>query len=274
MTGYLHQLEIDPVIFHLWGPLQIRWYSLLYVGGFYVGRLLLRKLAREPRFKFTPDQADQLVVWLLIGAVIGARIVYCIFYDPKNLMADWKYIFQTYNGGLSFHGGLIGVIVAAIIYTRKKHIPFWNMADAMALATPTGLAMGRLGNFINGELYGRISYVPWAMIFKTGGPAPRHPSQLYEFFLEGVVFLAVLWWLKTKLKRDGQITMVFLMGYALCRFVVEFFREPDPQVGYLIFGLSMGQLLSVAMFVISGAVAWYLNTRPQPVVSKKSKSKR
>jgi phosphatidylglycerol:prolipoprotein diacylglycerol transferase len=262
MTSYLHQPEINPVIFHLWGPLQIRWYSLLYVGGFYVGRLLLRKLAREPRFKFTPEQADQLIVWLLVGAVIGARIIYCVFYDPKSLMADWTYLFQTYNGGLSFHGGLLGMIVAAAIYTRKYRIPFWNLSDAMALSGPAGLAMGRLGNFINGELFGRVSYVPWAMIFKNGGAQPRHPSQLYELFLEGVLLLAVLWWLKSKLKRDGQITMVFLMGYALCRFVVEFFREPDPQLGYLLFHFSMGQWLSVAMIIFSGLAAWYLNQHP------------
>jgi phosphatidylglycerol---prolipoprotein diacylglyceryl transferase len=277
MTSYLHQPDINPVILHLWGPLQIRWYSLLYVGGFYVGRLVMRRVAKDPRFLFTPDDVDRLAVWMLVSAVIGARIVYCVVYDPKSLINDWRYIFQTYNGGLSFHGGLLGVIVGAIIYGRRHKIPFWNLADGLALSTPTGLAMGRLGNFINGELWGRVSYVPWAMIFKTGGPEPRHPSQLYEFFLEGIVLFAVLWLLRPKLKRDGEISMVFLMGYAVCRFVAEFFREPDAQLGYLAMGLSMGQILSALMFVVSGSVAFYLLRRPQPIPNtrpgKKNKKK-
>lgn len=265
MATYFHQPNIDPVLLHLWGPLQIRWYSLLYVGAFVVARWILQRLARTQRFLFTPEDVEQYILWILMGAVIGARVVYCFVYDPASLIANPLYLFQTYKGGLSFHGGLLGVIVAMIWFARKRGIPFWNLADATALATPTGLAMGRIGNFINGELYGRVSHVPWAVIFRDGGPEPRHPSQLYEFFLEGVALFAVLWFLKGRSTRDGQISIVFLIGYSLSRFVVEFFREPDAHIGYLALGLSMGQILSLLMFVISLAVGikvWKLKPEP------------
>lgn len=279
MQNYFRQPDIDPVLIHLWGPLQIRWYSLLYVGGFIVGRYFLRMLAKEERFKFTTEDVEQFILWLLVGAVVGARIIYCVVYDPKSLMANPLYLFQTYKGGLSFHGGLLGVIVAALIFARRKGIPFWNLTDAMALATPTGLAMGRMGNFINGELYGRVSHVPWAVIFKEGGPEPRHPSQLYEFFLEGVLLFAALWILKKYLKKDGQLSIVFLMGYTLSRFIVEFFREPDAHIGYLFLGLSMGQILSVVMFLGSAAAGYYVfwlkpKLAPAPANSLKRKKKR
>lgn len=273
---YFHQPDIDPVLLHLWGPLQIRWYSLLYVGGFLVGRELLKKLAREERFLFSPNDMEQFVMWLLIAAVIGARIVYCVVYDPMNLLQDPLFLFQTYKGGLSFHGGILGTVVGAIIFARKKKIPFWNIADAMALATPTGLAMGRLGNFINGELYGRVTTVPWGVIFKDGGPDPRHPSQLYELLMEGILLFAVLWLLKNRLRKDGQIGIIFLMGYTLSRFIVEFFREPDAHIGYLTLGLSMGQWLSVAMFVVNIIAAYFIfRKKPEPIpVSSHSKKKK
>jgi len=271
---YWHQPDIDPVLIHLWGPFQIRWYSLLYVGGFLVGRYILQRLAREKRFLFSAQDMEQLVLWILIGAVIGARIIYCFVYDPKSLMANPLYLFQVYRGGLSFHGGLLGTIVAALVFARKKGVPFWNLADAMALATPTGLAMGRLGNFINGELYGRVSYVPWAVIFKEGGPLPRHPSQLYELFLEGFVLFGILWIVKKKSKKDGAMAVTFLMGYTIIRFIVEFFREPDAHLGYLGLGLSMGQWLSLVMFLASLATTFYVLRRtPDPVKSKARGSK-
>lgn len=256
--NYWRQPDIDPVLFHLWGPLQIRWYSLLYVGGFMVGRFLLQRLAREKRFLFSADDMEQLILWLLIGAVIGARIIYCTVYDPGTLLANPLSLFQVYRGGLSFHGGLLGTIVAAILFARKIGIPFWNLADAMALAAPTGLAMGRLGNFLNGELYGRVSYVPWAVIFKDGGTEPRHPSQLYELFLEGFFLLLLLFWVKKRSTKDGVIACTFLIGYTTIRFVVEFFREPDAHLGYMGLGLSMGQWLSVVMFAISAVTTFWV----------------
>jgi phosphatidylglycerol:prolipoprotein diacylglycerol transferase len=156
--------------------------------------------------------------------------------------------------------------VAAAIFSRREGIPFWNLTDAMALATPSGLAMGRIGNFINGELFGRPSTVPWAMIFKEGGPNPRHPSQIYEFFLEGVLLGLFLWWVKRRSQRDGIISLCFLLGYAVARFTAEFFREPDAQVGYLAFGLSMGQILCIVMFIISAAVGYYVFEVREPAV--------
>lgn len=266
MQNYFHQPDIDPVLFRLWGPFQIRWYSLLYVGGFLVGRAILKKLSKEERFKFTADDMEQLILWLLVGAVVGARIIYCFVYDPWALAANPLYLFEVYRGGLSFHGGVIGMAVAAYIFSQQRKIPFWNLSDAMCLAGPSGLAMGRLGNFINGELYGRVTDVPWAVVFRDGGPAPRHPSQLYEGFLEGIVLLAILWFLKKRVHRDGILSMVFFFGYTLCRFFAEFFREPDAQLGYLAFGLSMGQILSIVMLFATMGIAWWLHTHPPATV--------
>lgn len=257
-ASYWHQPNIDPILIHLWGPFQVRWYSLLYVGGFVVGRFFLQRLAREKRFLFTPEEMEQLVLNILIWVVVGSRVIYCFVYDPKALFDNPLYLFQVYRGGLSFHGGILGAIVAAVLFARKKGIPFWNIADAMAIATPVGLAMGRLGNFINGELFGRVSYVPWAMIFKEGGPEPRHPSQLYELILEGPVLLALLLFVKKRSVKNGVIGHTFLMGYAVIRFFVEFFRQPDAHLGYLALGLSMGQWLSLVMAVLVAVNAWFV----------------
>jgi phosphatidylglycerol:prolipoprotein diacylglycerol transferase len=237
---------------------------------------LLRRLCHEDRFRFTEDDVEQLVLWILVGTVIGARVIFCFVYDPRELMANPFYLFQVYRGGLSFHGGLIGTIVSAYLFSRRYRIPFWNLTDALALATPTGLAMGRIGNFINGELYGRVTQVPWGMVFQEGGPQPRHPSQLYEFFLEGVVLFSVLWISKRYVRRDGILSMIFLFGYTLSRFIVEFFREPDIQVGYLFFGLTMGQLLSIVMLIAAIVTAWWLHSHPPaaiPAPGKKRKGK-
>lgn len=252
------QPQIDPVIIRLWGPFQITWYSVLYVGGFLVARTILKRLSKEDRFKFTAQQMDDFGIWLLVGGVIGARIIYCVVYDFDTFIHNPLWLFQTYKGGLSFHGGLIGVVVAAIIFSKKQKIPFWNLADAMALATPTGLAMGRIGNFINGELYGRPTNMPWGMVFRSGGPIVRHPSQLYELFLEGFVLFGALWILKDKTKKDGQLSVFFLIGYTFCRFIVEFFREPDAHLGYFFLGLSMGQILSLVQLIAGIVLAWVL----------------
>lgn len=261
--------QIDPVIIKLGGPFQITWYSLLYVGGFLLARTILKHLSKDERFKFTAQQMDDFGIWLLIGGVVGARIVYCVVYDYSTFIENPLWLFQTYKGGLSFHGGLIGTVVAAIIFSRKNKIPFWNLTDAMALATPTGLAMGRIGNFINGELYGRETKLPWGMIFPAGGPIVRHPSQIYEFLLEGVLLFGVLWFLKDRLKKDGQLSIVFLIGYTFSRFIVEFFREPDAHLGFLFLGLSMGQILSLLQLVAGLLLAWVISREPSsPTTSK------
>jgi phosphatidylglycerol---prolipoprotein diacylglyceryl transferase len=273
MQNYWQHPEIDPVLIHLWGPFQIRWYSLLYVGAFLLARVIMRRLSREERFLFSADDVEEFIVWALVGAVIGARILYCVVYDPAGLTQDPFYLFKIYQGGLSFHGGLLGVIVAAIAFSRKKGIPFWNLADAMALATPSGLAMGRLGNFINGELYGRVTTMPWGMVFPGGGVDPRHPSQLYEMFLEGILLFAVLWFLKPRVKKDGVIAIVFLFGYTLARFIVEFFRQPDSHIGILFLGLSMGQWLSIVMLVASAGLVWRF-TKKEPAAAAHGKRKK
>ena len=244
-VSYLHQPNIDPVLIRLWGPFQVRWYSLLYVGAFVLARYIMAKLSKEERYKFSAEEIEQFIVWGLVGAVVGSRIIYCLVYDFESLAQNPFTLFQVYRGGLSFHGGLLGTIVAAFLFARKNEIPFWNLTDAMALATPSGLAMGRLGNFINGELYGRVSTVPWAIIYRDGGPLPRHPSQIYELFLEGIVLFIVLWSFRRKLTRNGQISLLFLIGYSVARFLGEFFREPDQQIGYLSLGMTMGQILSL-----------------------------
>lgn len=268
--SYWHQPNIDPVLIRLWGPFQIRWYSLLYVGAFIVARYIMARISREARFKFTPEQVEQFIVWGLVGAVIGARIVYCFVYDPQGLANDPLYLFQVYKGGLSFHGGLLGVIVAGILFSRKRKIPFWNLFDGAVVAVPVGLAMGRIGNFINGELYGRVTTVPWAVIFKDGGPLPRHPSQLYECFLEGILLFFVMWFSRNRLKRDGQLAFVFLIGYSVARFIAEFFREPDSQVGYLTLGLTMGQVLSLLMIAVT-VIAWRIFFRETTTTGKRRK---
>ena len=258
MQHYLHQPNISPVLLHLWGPLQIRWYSLLYVGGFMIGWMVLRYLSTDPQFKFSKSDAEEIIIWMLVGTVLGARIAYCFIYDPVHFLSDPFYFFKVYQGGLSFHGGLVGGSIGIFLYSRHKKLSFWMITDACVLAVPIGLGLGRIGNFINGELYGRVSYVPWGIIYQAGGPLPRHPSQIYEFLLEGLLLCVVLWVSKKHLKRHGQLSVLFLLGYSICRFVAEFFREPDPQVGYLIAGLTMGQLLSIIMFVSSALLGYVL----------------
>lgn len=254
--------EIDPVILKLWGPFQIRWYSVLYVGGFIVGGFLARYLAKkDDRFKLTEKDAEEFPMWVLLGAVIGARIIYCFVYDPSSLMQNPFYLFQVYKGGLSFHGGLMGAMVALWIFAKKRNIPYLNFLDLCSICACPGLAMGRMGNFINGELWGRTTDVPWGMVFQGAGNLPRHPSQLYELFLEGICLFSLLWFLKNRLTKDGSLAVVFLLAYSSFRFIVEFFREPDSQVGYLLFSLTMGQWLCVIMFAVSSLWGWWIFKR-------------
>jgi phosphatidylglycerol:prolipoprotein diacylglycerol transferase len=254
--------DIDPVLVHFGGALEIRWYSLLYVGGFAVGwalALYFTGAKQGGRFKLKQEDVGQFIRWLITSAVVGARVAYCLVYDTKSFFANPLTLFQVRSGGLSFHGSLIAVILLAYFFSRAKKIPVFNQLDLMALCTPSGLAMGRLGNFINGELFGRpTTSVPWAMIFREGGPQPRHPSQLYEFLLEGPALFALLWVVKNHTRKDGYIGVAFVAGYGVCRFVAEFFREPDPQLGYLAFGLTMGQMLSLLQIALIVPVAFYL----------------
>jgi len=249
-----HQPNINPVIFQIWGPLQIRWYSLLYISGFFVARWILRRLSLEKRFQFSAEDVEQWILWGLVGVVVGARVVYCVVYDPKALMANPLYLFEVYRGGLSFHGGMMGAAAATWLFARSKGMSFLNLIDAVCIASPLGLFLGRIGNFMNGELWGRPTDMPWGVVFRNAGPDPRHPSQLYEGLLEGLFMFILLWSLRKKPFRNGQIGLIFLAGYSLARFSVEFFREPDAHIGYLAAGLTMGQILSLVQLLAAAII--------------------
>jgi len=233
---------IDPVAFSL-GPLEVRWYSLAYIVGLlfaiWYAKRLVRNLAvwggKAP--KATADQIDDLLLWVTLGVIGGGRIGYVLFYKPSMIVDDPLQILQLWNGGMSFHGGFLGVVAATFLFGRKHGVPGLMFLDLAAVTVPVGLGLGRLANFIRGELFGRVSDVPWAMVFPEGGPMPRHPSQLYEFLLEGVLLFMVLWFAVHKgrvLMRTGMASGIFGIGYGLSRIAVEFAREPDAHVGYII----------------------------------------
>lgn len=243
MLPYPH---IDPVLIHL-GPLQIRWYGLMYVIGFTASYFLVKKQIAETDNQQLARHFDNLNVTLIISLVIGARLGYALFYNASYYLGHPLEILATWKGGMSFHGALIGLLIGGLLFCHRNGLSFLRTADLYAVTVPIGLGCGRLGNFINGELYGRVTDVPWAMVFPGGGPLPRHPSQLYESLLEGVVLFLVLWPLRKKDWPPGRRLALFLIGYALIRFVVEFFREPDRQLGFLFSFVTMGQLLSSFM---------------------------
>ncbi|MCA1765357.1 MAG: prolipoprotein diacylglyceryl transferase [Desulfobulbaceae bacterium] len=253
----VHYPQIDPVIFSL-GPLQVRWYGLMYILGFAAVYLLVSRQIRKYRLKFLGDHFEDLNFVLIIGLILGARLGYVIFYNTGYYLANPGEILAIWQGGMSFHGALLGLVTAAWLFCRKKGIPFLKAADLYAVTVPIGLGLGRIGNFINGELYGRVSEVPWSMIFPAGGPVPRHPSQLYEFLLEGVLLFIILWSMKSVHYRRGwpagTLFAAFLIGYGLLRSFAELFREPDIQLGFLIGPLTMGQTLSSLMVLAGFAI--------------------
>jgi len=203
---------------------------------------------------------DALYTFLVVGLILGARLGYVLFYDLANYMTNPFEIIAVWHGGMSFHGGMIGSLLAGYLCCRKYRIDFWQAADLVIVTAPIGLGFGRLGNFINGELYGRVTDVPWAMVFPSGGPLPRHPSQLYEFSLEGVLLFLILWLLKDRKHATGTMTAYFLMLYGLFRIIVEFFRQPDAQLGFVAGPFTMGQVLS-ALTILGGIVLYYFRKR-------------
>ena len=247
--------NIDPIAFQI-GPLAVRWYGLMYIFGFVGGFFIARWLARKRKLAFTNEQLAELISYVAIGVVLGGRLGYVIFYSLPYYLAEPLRIFAFWEGGMSFHGGMLGAMLAGWMWVRNQGLPFYPAADCIFAAAPLGLGLGRLGNFINGELYGRTTEVPWGMVFPGGGPLPRHPSQLYEAFLEGAVLLAFLAWLGL----PGVVTWAFIGGYGAVRFAVEFFREPDAHLG-LSWGLSRGQYLSAAMIVAATVFLWMLYKR-------------
>ena len=250
--------QIDPIMFAV-GPLKVRWYGMAYLTGFVIAYFVLGRLVKKGSLRLTKEGLSDLVGWLALGVVAGGRTGWWIFYhkaDPTMPPEPWWEPVAIWHGGMSFHGGLTGVLLILFIWCRLNKAPVLNVADCLALVTPIGLFLGRIANFINGELVGRESHVPWAMIF-PGYTEPRHPSQIYEALLEGPMLALILWTLKTwKNRRDGHIAAAFIMSYAVFRFLVEFTREPDKQLGFIAFGwLTMGQLLSAAIG-LAGLVWW------------------
>jgi phosphatidylglycerol---prolipoprotein diacylglyceryl transferase len=248
--------DIDPVIFKI-GPISMRWYGLMYIFGFVSSYLLVMYQLKKKNLKIDRAIIDDLFFYLILGLIVGARLGYVIFYNPGFYLHNPLEIFVIWRGGMSFHGGLIGTFIAGLIVIKKKKLNFFRTADLIIPTCPIGIGFGRLGNFINGELFGKPASVPWAMVFPEGGPSLRHPSQLYEMFFEGILLFCVLWIYKDRKKRDGDVFSLFLILYGLFRIFCELFREPDSQLGYFFGLLSMGQILSLCMIAI-GAVLKYV----------------
>ncbi len=263
---------IDPVLVQV-GPFAIRWYSLAYIAGILLGWRYMRLLAaRQPNGPSAID-IDDIIVWATIGTILGGRLGYVSFYQPGYFLANPGEVLAVWRGGMSFHGGLLGVLVATIVFVRRRGIGLLGIADLLACATPIGLFFGRLANFVNGELWGRPSDVPWAMVFPRAGPLPRHLSQLYESALEGVLLFAGLWllWRFTRGRdRPGFLFGAFLSGYGVSRMIVEQFREPDAQIGFLLGGVTMGQSLSLPMV----AAGLWLMARAKPAPAQAPAAKR
>ncbi len=258
--------DISPVAFAI-GPLTVRWYALAYVVGILIAQRYISWLDDK---KNTPPILDKkaredLVLYGVLGIILGGRIGYVLFYNLAFYIHNPLQIFHIWQGGMSFHGGFSGILVAFYFFTRRFKLKWLQLMDLLAVATPVGLFFGRLANFVNGELFGRATQVPWGMVFPNGGPLPRHPSQLYEAGLEGLLLGTILWFLATRtptLRYRGIIGGVFVGGYGLARFTVEFFREPDAQLGTVFLGLSMGQLLCIPMLIFGGWLVITAKRRP------------
>jgi phosphatidylglycerol:prolipoprotein diacylglycerol transferase len=245
-----HYPAINPVAFHV-GPLSVHWYGLMYAVGFIGAWALASWRARQSNSGWTLEQVSDLIFYCAIGVIVGGRVGYVLFYNWHNFVAEPLSLFKIWQGGMSFHGGLMGVMLALWLYGRHIGKSFFRVGDFIAPLVPIGLGAGRIGNFINGELWGRITTVPWGMVYPQAGPIPRHPSEIYEFLLEGVLLFIILWWFSAKPKPRGAVSALFLIGYGSFRFIAEFFRQPDPQLGFVAFGwLTRGQELSLPMILI------------------------
>jgi len=248
--------NIDPIAFSI-GPLAVRWYGLMYLAGFAIGWWLGTRRIAKGEAPITRAQLDDLLFLIVLGVILGGRLGYVLFYKPAYYAAHPLEILAIWQGGMSFHGGFLGVMLAMVVAARRHKLDWLRLMDFLAPLIPPGIAAGRLGNFINAELPGRVTGAPWGMVFPGAGDAPRHPSQLYQFALEGLTLFILLWWFSSKPRPRGQVSAMFLLGYGVLRFIAEFAREPDAFIGYLALGLTMGQWLSLAMIAAGAALfAW------------------
>jgi len=251
---------IDPVFLSI-GPLQFRWYGLMYVLAFIATYFIIRSEVKRKQLPLTTDDVSDLVFYGALGVVLGGRIGYILFYNLPFYLANPLKLLAVWEGGMSFHGGFLGVVLAMLLYARRKKLPFLALMDMVALCSPVGLGLGRIGNFINAELYGRPTTMPWGMIFPGSDGLARHPSQLYEAFLEGLVLFFIVRFASRKSDATGVAAWTFVAGYGLFRFFVEFFRQPDAQIGFFFQWFSMGQFLSLPMFLLGSFMVFKLSRR-------------
>lgn len=260
----LNHPVIDPVALQL-GPVSVHWYGLTYLAAFGLFMWLgLRRLRHEPFASLVKQgvwqarDVEDILFLGVVGVVLGGRLGYCVFYKPLYYLSNPLEVLYVWQGGMSFHGGLLGVVGAMIWFAHTRQRPFLQVMDFVAPCVPTGLAAGRVGNFINGELWGRVAdpSLPWGMVFRGAGDLPRHPSQIYQFLLEGLLLFVLMWWYAQKPRATGQVAAAFTLGYGVFRFIAEYFRQPDAHLGLLALGMSMGQWLCIPMVLI-GAVVWW-----------------
>lgn len=262
----LQHPDFDPVAFSIW-IFDVRWYALAYIAGLLLAWGYCRWMSKLPPQRLKPIDFDDFLLWATLGVVLGGRLGYVLFYKPDYYLANPMEVVFIWRGGMSFHGGLLGVLTAIWLFARSRGVSYFTLSDIVGAATPIGLCLGRIANFINGELYGRTTdstVVPWAMVFPQGGPIARHPSQLYESLLEGVLLFVVLYIMVRRgaLERTGLVSGAFMIGYGIARIVAEFFREPDPFLSFVLPGTTMGQLLSLPMVLVGiGLTLWALRRK-------------
>jgi phosphatidylglycerol:prolipoprotein diacylglycerol transferase len=265
--------NIDPVFLRI-GPVQLRWYGLMYMLSFIIGFFVMRRMAKSRKLNLSNDDLYDLLFYLILGVMVGGRLGYVLFYDLASYLRAPLSIFAIWQGGMSFHGGFVGMILATWFISRRRGWKFLEIADLVSVAAPIGLGLGRIGNFINGELYGRPTNVAWAMVFPEGGTMPRHPSQLYEALLEGLVLFVFLRWLYKKNFHPGTVFAAFMAFYGLFRGLVEFVREPDVQIGFDLGPFTRGQELTVPMLIVGLAmmIVFLRRPRPEPAPTKRKRS--
>jgi len=265
--------NIDPVFLHL-GPVQLRWYGLMYMISFIAGYFMLKRLAKKKKLSVSTDDLYDLLFFLILGVMIGGRLGYVLFYDFGSYLQRPIEILYIWQGGMSFHGGFVGVILAVLLLCKRRGWNFWEISDLVCAVAPIGLGLVRLGNFINGELYGRPTTLPWGMIFPAGGDVVRHPSQIYEALLEGLILFLIVQWLYRKNLYPGTVTWALIGFYGVFRFLVEFVREPDAHIQFDLGPFTRGQLLTFPMLVIGLAMMVIFSRRNPPEKSHRSHKSR